>query len=51
MEGLAIEPEHEPTAVFVQAQVGYRVGPPSASGPGEFVEHDRAEYYASNHQQ
>ena len=51
MERLAIEPEHEPTAVFVQAQVGYRVGPPSASGPAEYVEHDRAEYYASNHLQ
>jgi len=51
MERLAIEPEHEPTAVFVQAQVGYRVGPPSSSGPAEFVEHDRAEYYASNHLQ
>ena len=50
MERLAIEPEHEPTAVFVQAQVGYRVGPPSV-GPAEFVEHDRAEYYASNHLQ
>src|SRR3954463_16330576 len=44
MERLAIEPEYEPTAVFVQAQVGYRVGPPSASGPAEYVEHDRAEY-------
>ena len=49
MERLAIEPEHEPTAVFVQAQVGYRVGPPSASGPAEFIEHDREKYYASNH--
>jgi type III restriction enzyme len=49
MERLSIEPEHEPTAVFVQPQVGYRVGPPSASGPGEFVEQDRAEYYLSRH--
>jgi len=51
MEGLRVEPEHEPTAVFVKPQVGFRVGRPSALGPGQFVEQDRAEYYASNHPQ
>jgi type III restriction enzyme len=51
MEGLRVEPEREPTAVFVKPQVGYQIGAPSSLGPGQFVEQDRAEYYASNHLQ
>ena len=51
MEGLRVEPEHEPTAVFVKPQVGYKLGGQSSLGPGEFVEQDRREYYASTHLQ
>ncbi len=51
MEPLNIEPEHEPTAVFVKPRVGYQVGLPTLAGPGEFVEQDRQAYYASTHLQ
>lgn len=48
-EGLKIEPEYEPTAVFVTAPVGYQVGPTLLSGPGGFTEQNRKAYYASTH--
>ena len=51
MERLAIEPNIDPTAVYVQPQVGYRIGSPSPSGPIENVMQDRAAYYASIHLQ
>jgi len=51
MEPLRIEPEREPTAVFVKPRVGYQVGPPTGAGPGEFARQDREAYYASTHLQ
>jgi type III restriction enzyme len=51
MQPLNIEPEYEPTAVFVKPRVGYQVGVPTLSGPGEFVEQNREAYYASTHLQ
>jgi len=49
MEALQIEPDGEPTAVFVKPTVGYQTGQPSALGPGQFEEQDRSEYYRSTH--
>ncbi len=51
MEPLRIEPEREPTAVFVKPRVGYQIGAASLSGPGEFQEQNRQAYYASTHLQ
>lgn len=51
MEPLRIEPEHEPTAVFVKPRVGYQIGAPTLAGPGEFQQQDRQAYYASTHLQ
>ncbi|MDO8670949.1 MAG: hypothetical protein Q7O66_05900, partial [Dehalococcoidia bacterium] len=46
-----IEPEREPTAVFVKPSVGYQVGQPRGAGPGEFTLQDRQSYYRSTHLQ
>jgi type III restriction enzyme len=51
IEPLRIEPEIEPTAVFVKPRVGYEIGTPSLIGPGEFEEQDRTAYYESTHLQ
>ena len=51
IEPLRIEPEIEPTAVFVKPRVGYQIGAPSLIGPGEFEEQDRTAYYESTHLQ
>lgn len=51
MEPLILEPNTEPTAVFVKPTVGYQVGTPSTLGPGEFAEQNREEYYHSIHPQ
>lgn len=51
MQPVQIEPEHEPTATFVKPRVGYQVGPPTGTGPGEFVQQTREAYYASTHLQ
>lgn len=51
MERLRLEPEYEPTAVFVKPRVGYQVGVPTAAGPGEFQEQNREAFYASTHLQ
>ena len=51
MAPLHIEPEHEPTAVFVKPRVGYQLGAPTLAGPGEFEEQNRQAYYASTHLQ
>jgi len=51
IEPLRIEPEYEPTAVYVKPRVGYQLGQPTAAGPGEWVEHNRDVYYASTHLQ
>ena len=51
MEPLRLEPEYEPTAVFVKPRVGYEIGATSLAGPGEFQQQDRQAYYASTHLQ
>lgn len=51
MERLRLEPEREPTAVFVKPRVGYTAGPPTTSGPGEYQMHDRQAFYDNNHPQ
>ncbi|HEY9086681.1 MAG TPA: DEAD/DEAH box helicase family protein [Anaerolineaceae bacterium] len=48
---LAIEPEIEPTSVFVKPRVGYKVGASNLSGPGEFEEQNREAYYNTTHLQ
>ena len=49
MDTLRLEPEHTPTAVFVKAAAGYQVGDITTLGPGEFIEHDRNQYYEQTH--
>lgn len=49
MEPLAIEPNHEPTAVFVKPTVGYQTGNPTVFGSGQFEEQNREAYYRSTH--
>jgi len=51
IEKLRIEPEHEPTAVFVKPRVGYEFGAPSMAGPGQFQVQDRKAFYESTHLQ
>ena len=49
MDRLRLEPEHTPTAVFVKAAAGYQIGNITTLGPGEFIEHDREQYYQQTH--
>jgi len=51
MEPLFIEPDDNPTAVFVKAASGYSEGHLASLGPGQFVEHNRQLYYEENHLQ
>lgn len=51
IEPLRLEPESEPTAVFVKPRMGYEEGRLTMAGPGEFVEQDRRAYYESTHLQ
>lgn len=51
MDPLRLEPEQEPTAVFVKPRVGYQTGHPTLSGPGEFEEQNRELFYKSTHLQ
>jgi type III restriction enzyme len=51
MESLRIEPEYEPTSVFVKPRVGYQFGAPTMNGPGEFMEQNREAYYNTTHLQ
>jgi type III restriction enzyme len=51
IEPLRIEPEYEPTAVFVKPRVGYQIGMLTMEGPGEFEEQTREAFYASTHPQ
>ena len=51
MEPLRLEPEHTPIAVFVKAAAGYQTGDITTSGPGEFIEHNREQYYKQTHLQ
>ncbi len=51
MERLIIQPDQEPTAVFVKPRVEVQVGMSPLGGQGEFVEQTRDEYYATTHLQ
>ncbi|MCE2400058.1 DEAD/DEAH box helicase family protein [Candidatus Poribacteria bacterium] len=50
-EPLSIQPELNPTALYVKPAVGYEIGTPSASGPGGIILQDREEYYQTTHLQ
>ena len=50
-EPLSIQPEINPTALYVKPAVGYETGAPSASGPGAVELQDREEYYQTTHLQ
>ena len=50
-EPLSIQPEINPTALYVKPAVGYETGTPSASGPGAVELQDREEYYQTTHLQ
>lgn len=51
IEPMRIQPENLPTSVFVKPRVGFETGTISLSGPGEFAEQDRQEFYDSIHLQ
>ena len=51
MEGLRIETELNPIDVFVKPAVGYQIGTPTTSGPGELVHQNRDEFYKTTHLQ
>ena len=51
MEGLRIETELNPTDVFVKPAVGYQIGTPTTSGPGELIRQTRDEFYKTTHLQ
>jgi type III restriction enzyme len=50
-ERLVVEPESTPTATFLRIIPGYIEGATHGSGLGEFVEHNREEYYKQYHVQ
>ena len=50
-EPLSLQPELNPTALYVKPAVGYETGTPSASGPGGVILQDREEYYQTTHLQ
>ncbi|MBI2502578.1 MAG: DEAD/DEAH box helicase family protein [Candidatus Latescibacteria bacterium] len=51
MEPMVLEPEQTPTATFLRVQAGFTEGFAGVSGVGEFIEHNREEYYARHHLQ
>ncbi len=51
LERLVIEPETTPTATFLRIITDHLEGGALGGGIGDFVEHNRAEYYAHNHPQ
>ncbi len=51
LERLVIEPEKTPTATFLKIITDHLEGATRGGGIGEFVEHNRQEYYARNHLQ
>ncbi len=50
-EPLHIQPELNPTALYVKPSVGYETGAPTTSGPGVAERQDRQAYYDSIHLQ
>ncbi len=51
LERLVIEPEHTPTATFLRIITDHIEGGARGGGMGEYVEHNRSEYYARHHLQ
>lgn len=51
LERLVIEPEHTPTATFLRIITDHIEGGTRGGGMGEYVEHNRSEYYARHHLQ
>lgn len=51
MEPLQLEPDRNPTAVFVKPQVSHRIGGPDAAGGFKLESQDRQAYYDSTHLQ
>ena len=51
LERLVVEPEKTPTATFLKIITDHLEGATRGGGIGEFVEHNRQEYYARNHLQ
>ncbi len=51
LENFQIQPLKNPTATFVQPQVGYKVGKPGINPALDIQEHNREEYYKSTHLQ
>jgi len=50
-EPLSIQPELNPTALYVKPAVGYETGTPNTSGPGGAILQDREEFYQTTHLQ
>ena len=51
VEPLVITPEEAPTTVYVQPQVGHKVGPQTKTGGFSFEPQDREAFYDENHLQ
>ncbi len=51
MEPLHFQPNRNPVATFVKPAVGYEIGTPKLSGPGDTVLQDRSEFYKATHLQ
>jgi len=51
IEPIVLEPDRNPTAVFVKPQVGHQVGTPDVGGGFQLEHQDRQAYYESTHLQ
>ncbi|OGG49846.1 MAG: hypothetical protein A3F84_15830 [Candidatus Handelsmanbacteria bacterium RIFCSPLOWO2_12_FULL_64_10] len=51
LERLVLEPEQTPTATFLRVVTDHLEGGARGGGLGEYVEHNRSEYYAQRHLQ
>jgi len=51
LERLVLEPEQTPTATFLRVVTDHLEGGAQGGGLGEYVEHNRSEYYAQRHLQ
>ena len=51
IEPIELQPDRNPTAVFVKAQVGHQVGAPDIGGGFQLEHQDRRAYYESTHLQ
>jgi len=51
LEPLVVEPEHTPTATFLRIITDHLEGGAYGGGMGDFIEHNRDEYYARHHLQ